>query len=420
MKTKAVRLYGSNNLKLEEFELPEIKKDEILASVKTDSICMSTWKLVQQGENHKKTPEDVAVNPIILGHEFCGDIIRVGEKWQHQFSEEDKYVIQANLQLPDRPDCPGYSYHYVGGDATYIVIPNDVMEQDCLLKYNGKTYFEGSLVEPLSTIIGAFNANYHLIEGTYNHKMGIKEHGNLIVMGGTGPMGYLAIDFAINGPKKPRNLVITGRSQDKLDKVKSLYPPEKAKENGVNLFYINTYGVEDQESLLKSTIDQQSYDDVFVFAPSRELVETGTNLLGKDGCFNFFAGPKDQGFKAEINFYDIHYNFTHYVGTSGANSDDMRQAIDLIETKKIDVSKIITHILGLNDVAETTANLPSIGGGKKLVYTQKEFDLMDLENTSELNHNDKLKKDLGEIIKRNYNRWSLEAEEYIFNHAKDI
>lgn len=42
MKTKAVRMYGTRDLRLEEFELPEIKDDEILAKIITDSICMST------------------------------------------------------------------------------------------------------------------------------------------------------------------------------------------------------------------------------------------------------------------------------------------------------------------------------------------------------------------------------------------
>ena len=156
MKTKAVRLYGKKDLRLEEFELPAIKDDEILASVVTDSICMSTWKLANQGVDHKKAPDDVATNPIIVGHEFCGEILEVGAKWADQYQVGERYVVQANLQLPDRPDCPGYSYHYTGGDATYIVISKDVMEQDCLIPYQGETYFEGSLVEPLSCVIGAF------------------------------------------------------------------------------------------------------------------------------------------------------------------------------------------------------------------------------------------------------------------------
>ena len=44
MKTKAVRLYGKNDLRLEEFELPSLCKDEILAQIISDSICMASYK----------------------------------------------------------------------------------------------------------------------------------------------------------------------------------------------------------------------------------------------------------------------------------------------------------------------------------------------------------------------------------------
>ena len=50
MKTRAVRLYGVDDIRLDTFELPEIKDDEILVKVVSDSICMSTWKTVKQGE----------------------------------------------------------------------------------------------------------------------------------------------------------------------------------------------------------------------------------------------------------------------------------------------------------------------------------------------------------------------------------
>ena len=77
MKTKAVRLYGVNDLRLEEFELPEIKDDEILAQVISDSICMSTYKAAIQGKKHKRVPDDIDVNPTIMGHEFSGIIVKV-------------------------------------------------------------------------------------------------------------------------------------------------------------------------------------------------------------------------------------------------------------------------------------------------------------------------------------------------------
>ena len=44
MKANAVRLYGKNDLRLESFELPAIKENEILAKVVCDSLCMSSYK----------------------------------------------------------------------------------------------------------------------------------------------------------------------------------------------------------------------------------------------------------------------------------------------------------------------------------------------------------------------------------------
>ena len=66
MKTKAVRLYGVDDVRLEEFELPEIKDDEILVKVVSDSICMSTYKTIKQGANHKRVPNDVTIIQLLL------------------------------------------------------------------------------------------------------------------------------------------------------------------------------------------------------------------------------------------------------------------------------------------------------------------------------------------------------------------
>ena len=86
MKTKAIRLYGVDDIRLEEFELPEISADEVLIRVVSDSVCASTYKAIKQGSAHKRVPNDVAENPIIIGHEMCGEIISVGENvkndWQ--------------------------------------------------------------------------------------------------------------------------------------------------------------------------------------------------------------------------------------------------------------------------------------------------------------------------------------------------
>ncbi|MGC6767917.1 zinc-binding dehydrogenase [Enterococcus sp. LJL51] len=409
MRTKAIRLYGKKDLRLEEFELPKITEDEILASVITDSICMSTWKLANQGADHKKAPDNLAENPIIIGHEFCGELLEVGANWHNRFKAGEKYVVQANLQLPDRPDCPGYSYPYTGGDATYIILSKDVMEQNCLIPYNGETYFEGSLIEPLSCVIGAFEANFHLIENSYEHQMGIKKDGDLLIMGGTGPMGLLAIDYALHGERKPKRIVVTDVNDEKLERAARLYPSQ----DGIEVFYVNVGNVENQAEHLEKTINGK-FDDIFVMIPVAKVLEEASALLNPDGCLNFFAGPQNKEFAAPINFYDLHYSFTHYVGTSGGNTDDMRKAVQLIENGKVHVANVVTHILGLNAVGETTLTQPEIGGGKKLVYTHKSFERTALNEIAQLD------KALAEILADNQGIWSKEAEDYVLKHFPEI
>ena len=97
MKAKAVRLHGANDLRMDEFELPEIKDDEILVKVVSDSICMSTYKCAILGTEHKRVHEDVAEHPAIMGHEFAGDIVKVGAAHQEKFKPGMKFTLQPAL-----------------------------------------------------------------------------------------------------------------------------------------------------------------------------------------------------------------------------------------------------------------------------------------------------------------------------------
>ncbi|WP_455382460.1 alcohol dehydrogenase catalytic domain-containing protein, partial [Salinispira pacifica] len=209
MKTTAVRMYGKKDLRLEEFDLPPAGDDEIVAHIISDSICMSSYKAAVQGSDHKRVPADIDRNPVIIGHEFCGEIVQVGSKWKQKFREGDRFSIQPALNYKGSLDAPGYSFRYIGGDATFINIPNEVMEMDCLLPYEGKAFFMGSLSEPMSCIVGAFHASYHTTQGRYEHSMGIVEGGKMAILAGAGPMGLGAIDYALHCDRRPSLLVIT-------------------------------------------------------------------------------------------------------------------------------------------------------------------------------------------------------------------
>lgn len=420
MKTKAIRLYGKNDIRLEEFELPKMKEDEILARVISDSICMSSYKAAIQGKDHKRVPEDIDKNPIIVGHEFCGEILEVGNKWKDKFKPGQKFTIQPAINYKGSLAAPGYSYPYIGGGATYIIIPNEVMEMDCLLPYEGEAYFYGSLAEPMSCIIGAFRASYHTEPGKYEHKMGIVPGGNMAILAGAGPMGLGAIDYAIHNDRKPKRLVVTDINAARLKRAAQIFTVEEAAKMGIELHYVNTSDMEDPTEHLLSLTEGEGYDDVFVFAPVAELVEMGDRMLARDGCLNFFAGPTDPNFSAKLNFYNVHYASTHIVGTSGGNTDDMKEALELMGKGIINPAAMITHIGGLDSAAEATLNLPNIPGGKKLIYTNIELELTAIEDFEEKGKTDPMFAKLAEIVKAHNGLWNAEAEKYLLANAKPI
>lgn len=417
MKTKAVRIYGVHDLRLEEFELPQMAEDEIQARIITDSLCLSTWKVQNQGAKHKKLPDDLENNPVIMGHEFCGIIEAVGSKWQHLYKPGDKFVAQPNLMREDTFTM-GYSFPYVGGEATKVIIMNEAIEKGCLLPYKGDSFFEGALVEPLSCIIAGFKANFHLRDrNEYDHTMGIKVGGAMAILGGTGPMGSLAIDYAIHAEKKPSVLVVTGSTPSRLERSKGLYTVEEAARHGVELHYVLTPKGSDFVDELKAlTPGGKGFDDIFLMVAQEDMVTKSEMLLAGDGCLNFFAGPSDSKFTAPINFYNVHYNATHYVGTSGSNTQDMKDAIRCIENKVVDLAKIATHIMGLNDVCDSIMQLPQLPGGKKIVYSQKNYPITDVQNFAEGAMEQKLKA----IVEKHKGLWSAEAEKIFLEECPEI
>ena len=421
MKTKAVRLYGKDDLRLEEFELPAIQEDEILAKVVSDSICMSSYKATHQGTDHKRVPDNVAEQPVIIGHEFAGEIIEVGALWASAFKPGDKFSIQPAMNFPGGPvgiySAPGYSYQYIGGDATYVIIPREVMECGCLLPYKGKGFYPASLSEPLSCVIGAMHANYHGKPGSYVHEMEIKDGGRMALLASVGPMGLAAINYVLHREdRRPQLLVVTDINQERLDRAASLYTVEFAASRGIELHYVNT-GVENPVELLRAFTSGEGYDDVFCFAPVAPVVEQADDILAFDGYLNFFAGPSKAPFKAPFNFYNVHYNNTHVVGTSGGNTEDMKEALYYMG-KGMDPAGLVTHIGGLNAVIDTTMNLPSIPGGKKLIYTHIDMPLTAIADFGKIGK--PIYEQLDAICKAHSGLWCVEAEEFLLEHADQL
>lgn len=417
MKTKAVRMYGAMDLRTEEFELPEISADEVLLRVVTDSLCASTYKAVKQGTAHKRVPPDIAEKPVIIGHEMCGEIVEVGENLRDTWKVGQKIVIQPALKLESGYD-PGYSYQYIGGSATYAVVPKIVMDRGCMIAYEGDSFFKGSLVESLGCVLRGYKGFYHTDYSNYVRTDGAKRGGRLAILGGAGPMGIGAVDLAMDYAGVAQ-VVVTDLNEDRLAYVSSKLSPESAKKRGCDLTYLNTADLQDPVRTLIELSDG-GFDDVFVMVPVPALFTMAEEICREDGCVNFFAGPAVHNMQGSLNLYRVHYDGIHVVGTAGSIPEDTVDTIKLIEENKVNPGAIVSHILGLNAVTETLMAMEKPSGAKKVCYSGLDIPLVAVDELAELGKNDPLYAELANIVERNGGLWCAEAEKYLLENAPKI
>ena len=410
MKTRAVRLYGENDIRLEEFELPSLKNGEILIKIISDSVCMSTYKTVKQGAKHLRVPDTIAEKPVIIGHEFCAEVVEVTDKWKGQFQVGDKVVMPPVLSYLDGMQTVGYSFAEIGGVSTYSIVYEHIVENGYLMKLESDCFFKGSLIEPASCVIRGYKGSLHLDEKAEPFS-NLRPGGKVAILAGCGPMGLVAIDLALHGVVKPSLVVVTDVNPERLTRAKAIFSPEKAEKNGIRLIFSNST---DPEELL--CLSEGGFDDVFVYAPVPAVVELGDAILGFDGCLNFFAGPLDKKFSANFNFYNVHYQQHHVSGTSGSTMADMQDIVRLIGENRIDPAVMITHIGGMDAAVDTTIHLPQIPGGKKLIYTHINLPLTAIDDFGKLGETDRRFKTLHGLVKQNNGLWSAEAEKYLLDN----
>ncbi len=416
MNTTAVRMYGANDLRMETFELPELGEDEVLMKVVSDSLCTSTYKAVKQGSAHKRVPPDIAENPVIVGHEMCGEVVAVGKN-AGDWKEGQKVVIQPALKLENNYD-PGYSYPFIGGAATYVIVPKIVLERGCLLPFEGDSFFKGSLVEALGCIVRGYKGFYHTDYETYIRTDGAKKGGKLAILGGAGPMGIGAVELAV-GYAGCSQVVVTDLSADRLAYAEAKCSVENAAKKGCKLTYLNTSNLEDPVKTLLELSDG-GFDDVFVMVPVPALFTQAEAICGIDGCINFFAGPAVHNLQGSLNLYRVHYDGIHVVGTAGSIPEDTVDTIGLIEKDAVNPGARVSHILGLGAVADAIYAMEKPSGAKKVCYTHLDLPLIAVDELEALGKDNTLYAELGRIVKENGGLWCAEAEAYLLANGPKI
>ena len=248
--------------------------------------------------------------------------------------------------------------------------------------------------------------------------MGISPGGAMAILGGCGPMGLGCIDYALHCENHPRLVVVTDVNEERIARALNIFTKEKAARQGVQLEFLNSARSDTYAELIR--LSPEGYQDVFNMTPVASVAELADQILANDGCHMFFAGPTDQNLKAKINLYNVHYAGTHTVGVTGGTLHSMKHCVEMMSAGQLHPEVMITHIGGLDAVADTTLNLPSIPGGKKLIYNQIRLPLTALTDFEALGKSDPMFRRLDEIVKANDMLWCEEAEQVLMQQAVPI
>ncbi|MCM8811378.1 MAG: zinc-dependent dehydrogenase [Candidatus Omnitrophica bacterium] len=326
---KAAVLKEIEKLDIEEIKLPEPKNNEILIKVKSCAICGTDIKVFHHGHKH-------IVFPRITGHEVSGIVEKVGKNVK-DFKEGDKVAVAPAVpcgrcyycrkgQQTMCDNLKAIGYHYDGGFAEYMLVPEDAVLNGCVNKIPDNLSFEiACLAEPLACVI-----NGQILSRI--------EVGDIVLIIGAGPIGILHSLLAkINGAGR---VILGDISKERI---------EEAKFVGCDLIDMSKKDVYQE---VKEITDGHMADKVIVAVGSRQAQEISLKLVAKRGSINFFGGlPKEDPY-IQFDSNLLHYGEFFVVGTHGSTPLHNKIAIELLSSGRIDVEKLITHKLPLEKIIQ--------------------------------------------------------------------
>lgn len=315
---------GVGHLVLMEMPEPRPGPGEVLIRVHASGICGT--------DVHVKHDRFPYWPPVILGHEFAGEIVELGEGCRYRRVGErvvgephtqhcgQCYLCRTgNVQICPEKRSPGWGIH--GSMAPYLVMPEKLLH----LIPEGMDYDTAALVEPTA------NTVHDLLE-----RAGITA-GDFVVVLGPGPIGLLAGMTA--RAAGARHIVMVGAPPDEGLRLNT------ARELGFETV-LNVGCDKIQETVLELTHGIGA-DLVVECSGAPPAIASTPDLIRKKGkiCAIGLTGGRTVDFpweKAGFKVADIHF----CLSTSYTSWD---RTINLIDRGLIPAEKVITHRLPLSD-----------------------------------------------------------------------
>lgn len=321
---------GIGNMVVEDVPTPSIQDGELLVKVKVCAICGGDLRTFHHGHAAIKPP-------IILGHEFAGEIVAVGAGVD-RYAVGDRvivapgigcghcsYCLSGNQHLCYHRLTLGHQYH--GGFAEFVRIPAIAVQAGNVnLIPDSVDYLSATLAEPLACVINGQEAMQIQL-------------GDTVAVIGTGPIGIMHAELARS--RGAGKVFLINRSQPRLDRARPL---------GYDA-YISSQKDDAVQRVLELT-DGMGANVVIVTAGSEAAMQMGLAMTGKMGKVCFFAGlPKDKP-QVTIDANFLHYRQITIYGTFSSAPRHNALAIEMIHSGKLNVDYLLTHAVSLQHINE--------------------------------------------------------------------
>lgn len=341
----ALRLYGANDIRLEEVPVPEINDNEILLKTEAAAVCgtdVRMWKNGQKGVD--------ADHPLILGHEFAGEIVKVGKNVP--FYREGMHVgMQPNIGCGICDRCVDGKFHLCddyrafginmdGAFAEYVKIPAQAVTRGNLMVLpEGVSPAEAAVTEPLSCAYNGFT------------KCFVKP-GEYAMVVGAGPIGFChAMLLHMAGAAVLMNDI----SADRLADVKAKLP------------FVETYCGDDLAGFVKHWTHGRGLDVAITACPVPSVQAAVLPLMNYGGRVNFFGGIPASKQPVAIDTNQIHYHELYVTGSTRSSIAQFRKTLEFVALGLLPVNEMITNRYPLSEILNAFTNASQAKGIKHII-----------------------------------------------------
>ncbi|MEW6674674.1 MAG: alcohol dehydrogenase catalytic domain-containing protein [Nitrospirota bacterium] len=323
---KVAKLYGFNDIRIEDIPIPEIGPKDALIKTKACGICsgdVMPWYIEKKA-------------PIVLGHEPAGEIVELGrevsENLKNFWSIGDRVFTHHHApcfacrfcRRSDYVQCETWKNTKIipGGISEYILIPETNLENDTLKLPENVSFEDGTLIEPTACVVKGLKR-----AGLASKKSSLYRSNVLVI--GLGVMGQIHIMLALEyGAGK-----IIG-----ADMIP--YRLKKAKEFGADeVIDASRYNLTE---ILKEITAGEMADLVVVGPNSAEAMEEGISCVGAGGTVLFFT-PARMGERLTIDPNYLYFRDINIVTSYSCGPTDTAEALKLIAEGVVRAEKLVTH-----------------------------------------------------------------------------